>query len=169
MHGEAGVGKTALLDYVGDQATGCRVIRASGVESEMELAYAALQQLCAPLLDDLGHLPAPQRNALSTAFGLSAGPAPDRLLIGLAVLSMFSDVAEERPLVCLVDDLQWLDGASAQILAICGPPARRGIGGFGPGNEGSQPRHGHALGTRDQWPQGRRRAGIAGHGAYRAA
>ena len=117
VHGEPGVGKTALLDYVGGRATGCRVIRANGVESEMELAYAALYQLCGPILDRLDHLPAPQRDALCAALGLSAGPAPDRLLVGLAVLSMFSDVGEECPLVCLVDDLQWLDQASAQVLA----------------------------------------------------
>jgi DNA-binding CsgD family transcriptional regulator len=117
VNGEPGVGKTALLKYVGGRATGCRVIRANGVESEMELAYAGLHQLCAPMLDGLDDLPAPQRDALRTAFGLSAGPAPNRLLVGLAVLSMFSDAAEERPLVCLVDDLQWLDHASAQILA----------------------------------------------------
>jgi DNA-binding CsgD family transcriptional regulator len=117
VHGEAGVGKTALLEYFGGRATGCRAIRASGVESEMELAYAGLHQLCAPMLDLLDDLPAPQRNALRTAFGLSAGPAPDRLLVGLAVLSMFSDAGDEHALVCVVDDLQWLDQASAQILA----------------------------------------------------
>src|SRR5262249_18446131 len=96
---------------------GCRGIRASGVESEMEIAYAGLHQLCAPMLEGLHGLPAPQRDALRVAFGLCAAPAPDRLLVGLAVLSMFSDAAEERPLVCVVDDLQWLDQASAQILA----------------------------------------------------
>jgi DNA-binding CsgD family transcriptional regulator len=117
MHGEPGVGKTALLDYVADGAAGCRVIRAGGVESNMELAYAALHQLCAPMLDRLDHLPPPQRDALGTAFGLSSGPAPDRFLIGLAVLSMFAGAAEEQPLVCLIDDLQWLDRASAQALA----------------------------------------------------
>jgi DNA-binding CsgD family transcriptional regulator len=116
VHGEPGVGKTALLEYVGGRAAGCRVIRAIGVESEMELAYAALQQLCGPMLDCLNHLPPPQRGALSTALGLSEGPTPDRLLIGLAVLNMFSDIAEAQPLLCLVDDLQWLDTASAQIL-----------------------------------------------------
>ena len=103
------------MDYVARQAGSCRVVRAAGVESEMELAYAALHQLCIPLLDRLDHLPAPQRDALSTAFGMSAGQAPDRLVIGLAVLSLFSDVAADRPLVCLIDDLQWLDNASAQV------------------------------------------------------
>lgn len=116
LHGEPGVGKTALLDYVGERAAGCRVIRASGVESEMELAYAAVHQLCAAMLDRLDYLPVPQRDALSTALGQTIGPAPDRLLVGLAVLNMFSSMAEVEPLVCLVDDLQWLDQASSQTL-----------------------------------------------------
>ncbi|MGA7812710.1 AAA family ATPase, partial [Caballeronia sp.] len=120
LHGDPGVGKSALMDYVARQAGGCRVVRAAGVESEMELAYAALHQLCIPLLNRLDHLPEPQRDALSIAFGMSAGQAPDRLVIGLAVLSLFSDVAEDRPLVCLIDDLQWLDRATAQALAFVG-------------------------------------------------
>ncbi len=115
LHGDPGVGKSALMDYVARQAGGCRVVHAAGVESEMELAYAALHQLCIPLLDRVDHLPAPQRDALSIAFGMSAGQAPDRLVIGLAVLSLFSDVAADPPLVCLIDDLQWLDNASAQV------------------------------------------------------
>jgi DNA-binding CsgD family transcriptional regulator len=114
--GEPGVGKTALLDYLAGQASGCRVARAVGVQSEMELAFAGLQQLCAPMLDRVDRLPVPQRDALQTAFGLSAGPAPDRFLVGLAVLSLLSEVAGERPLICLVDDQQWLDRASAQVL-----------------------------------------------------
>ena len=117
LHGDPGVGKSALMKYLAGHTSGCRVIRAAGVESEMELAYAALHQLCAPMLDRLDHLPPPQRDALGTAFGLSAGPPPDRFLIGLAVLSLLSDVADEQPLVCLIDDLQWLDRASAQALA----------------------------------------------------
>src|SRR5580704_14243977 len=116
LSGEAGVGKTALLDYVAGHASGCRVVRATGVQSEMELAFAGLQQLCKPLLDYLDRLPGPQRKALQTAFGLSAGPAPDRFLVGLAVLSLLSDAAGEQPLICLVDDEQWLDRASAQAL-----------------------------------------------------
>ncbi|MEA2160967.1 MAG: hypothetical protein QOD66_3347, partial [Solirubrobacteraceae bacterium] len=116
VSGEAGVGKTALLESVIGSAAGFRVIRAVGVESEMELAFAALQQLCAPLLDRLDRLPVPQQDALGVAFGLSAGDAPDRFLVGLAVLSLFSEAAEEQPLVCLVDDAQWLDLASAQAL-----------------------------------------------------
>jgi DNA-binding CsgD family transcriptional regulator len=117
LHGEAGVGKTALLDYLAEHAPGFRVARAGGVESEMELAFAALHQLCAPMLDHLGGLPAPQREALGTAFGLSGGRTPDRFLVGLAVLSLLSEVAAEQPLLCLIDDGQWLDRTSAQVLA----------------------------------------------------
>ena len=117
LRGEAGAGKTALLDYLARHAPGCRVVRAAGVQSEMELAFAAVHQLCAPMLGHLERLPGPQREALSTAFGISAGPAPDRFLIGLAVLGLLSDAAGKRPLVCLVDDQQWLDRASAQVLA----------------------------------------------------
>ena len=116
VRGEPGVGKSALLDYLAGQASGCRVVRAAGVESEMELAFAGLHQLLAPMLDRLDRLPAPQREALRTAFGLSAGPAPDRFLVGLAVLGLVSEVADERPLICVVDDEQWLDRASAQAL-----------------------------------------------------
>ena len=114
--GEAGVGKTALLEYAIGSAEGFNVIRAGGVESEMELPYAALHQLCGGELDRLGGLPTPQRDALSVAFGLSEGDAPDRFLVGLAVLSLLSDVAEQQPLLCMVDDAQWLDRASAQAL-----------------------------------------------------
>src|SRR5215472_5203456 len=114
--GEPGVGKSALLDYLAEQASGCLVVRALGVQSEMELAFAGLHQLCAPMLNRLVRLPVPQREALQTALGLSAGPAPDRFLVGLAVLSLLSEAAAERPLVCLVDDQQWLDSASAQAL-----------------------------------------------------
>jgi DNA-binding CsgD family transcriptional regulator len=117
VHGEPGVGKTALLEYLAGQALGCRVAHAGGVQSEMELAFAVLHQLCAPMLDRLERLPAPQRDALRTAFGLSAGPAPDRFLIGLAALGLLSEMAGDRPLVCIVDDEQWLDSASAQVLA----------------------------------------------------
>src|SRR5213592_4360414 len=117
LHGEAGVGKTALLDYLAVRARDCQVTRVSAVQSEMELAFASLHQLCAPALDLLDRLPAPQREALRTVFGISAGPPPDMFLIGLAVLSLLSEAAEQRPLVCLVDDEQWLDRCSAQILA----------------------------------------------------
>src|SRR5450432_3682000 len=116
LRGEAGVGKSALLEYLVRHASGCGIARAVGVESEMELAYAGLQQLCAPFLDRLESLPGPQRDALGIAFGLRDGDAPDRFLVGLAVLSLLSDIAEERPLVCSVDDAQWLDAASAQAL-----------------------------------------------------
>ena len=117
VRGEPGIGKTALLEYVRERASGCRVARAAGIQSESELVFAGLHQLCAPMLVRLECLPVPQRDALAIAFGMSGGGAPDRLLIGLAVLSLLSDVAEERPLVCLVDDAQWLDRASAQALA----------------------------------------------------
>jgi DNA-binding CsgD family transcriptional regulator/tetratricopeptide (TPR) repeat protein len=116
MRGEAGVGKTALLGYVAGRARGCRLARVTGVQSEMELAFAGLHQLCAPMLSRAEHLPVPQREALRTAFGLSAGPPPDRFLVGLAVLSLLSEAAAERPLVCVVDDQQWLDHASTQAL-----------------------------------------------------
>jgi AAA ATPase domain len=113
LRGEAGIGNTALPDFLAERAAGCRVLRTSGVESEMELAFAGIHQLCAPMLSHLDRLPGPQRDALRTVFGLSAGDAPDRFLVGLAVLSLLAEVAEEQPLVCLVDDAQWLDQASA--------------------------------------------------------
>jgi DNA-binding CsgD family transcriptional regulator len=116
VRGEPGVGKTVLLDYLAGRASGCRVARAVGVQPEMELAFAGLHQLCAPMLDHAESLPGPQREALRTAFGLSAGPAPERFLVGLAVLGLLSETAGERPLVCVVDDQQWLDHASAQAL-----------------------------------------------------
>jgi len=116
MRGDPGVGKTVLLDYLAERARGCRVARAVGVQSEMELAFAGLHQLCAPVLDRLHRLPVPQHDALRTAFGISAGPPPDRFLVGLAVLSLLSEVAGEQPLICLIDDEQWLDQASAQAL-----------------------------------------------------
>jgi DNA-binding CsgD family transcriptional regulator len=113
LRGEPGIGKSALLEYVVGIASGCRVVRAAGVEHEMELAYAGLHQLCAPVLGLHERLPDPQRDALATAFGMNAGQAPDRFIVGLAVLSLLSEVAEEHPLVCVVDDAQWLDKASA--------------------------------------------------------
>src|SRR4051812_10730820 len=117
VRGEAGIGKSALLEYLDGSASDLTVLRAAGVESEMELAYAGLHQLCASLLDRLDRLPAPQREALEVAFGLSAGEAPDRFLVGLAVLSLLSEAADERPVLCLVDDAQWLDRASALTVA----------------------------------------------------
>ena len=117
LRGEAGVGKTALLEYLQRRASGCRIARAAGVESEMELPFAGLHQLCAPMLHRLGRLPGPQGDALGAAFGLRDGDAPDRFLVGLAVLSLLSDVAEEHPLICVLDDAQWLDRASAQAFA----------------------------------------------------
>src|SRR5689334_23081052 len=120
VHGDPGVGKSALMEYVAERAVGCHLGRAAGVEAEMELAYAALHQLCAPMLDRNVHLPPPQRDALCTAFGLSAGPPPERFLVGLAVLSLFSEMADDQPLICLIDDVQWLDRASAQALSFVG-------------------------------------------------
>jgi AAA ATPase domain len=117
VRGEAGVGKSALLEYVAGAASDVRVIRAAGVDSEMELAFASLHQLCAPLLDRLDRLPGPQRDALGIAFGLRGGGVPDRFLVGLAALTLLSEAAEERPLLCVIDDAQWLDQASAQALA----------------------------------------------------
>ena len=117
VRGEAGIGKTALLEYLIESASDLTIIRAVGVESEMELAYASLHQLCGPLLGRLPRLPLPQREALEIVFGRSAGAAPDRFLVGLGVLSLLSEVGEERPLLCAVDDAQWLDQASALTLA----------------------------------------------------
>ncbi|HEY1509698.1 MAG TPA: AAA family ATPase [Solirubrobacteraceae bacterium] len=117
VHGEAGVGKTALLQWTIEEAREFWILRTVGVEGDMELPYAALQQLCAPVLDRSPHLPDPQRDALDVAFGLSAGKAPTPFLVGLAVLGLLSEVAEERPLLCVVDDAQWLDRATARTLA----------------------------------------------------
>jgi DNA-binding CsgD family transcriptional regulator len=118
--GEAGIGKSALLTYLEAEASGCSVVRVAGVQAEMELPYAGLHQLCSPLLDRLDLIPGPQRNALRTAFGLGAGPAPDRFLVGLATLSLMAAAAAERPLVCAVDDAQWLDRTSGETLAFVG-------------------------------------------------
>ena len=117
LRGEAGVGKTALLEHAITSASAMSVVRVAGIESEMELAFAGLHQLCAPMLDRLERVPGPQRDALQTAFGLSGGAVPDRFLVGLAVLSLLSEVGQERPLLCVVDDAQWLDLTSAQALA----------------------------------------------------
>src|SRR6516225_3742725 len=134
LRGEAGVGKSALLGYLSSRIAGeagrggeWRVASAVGVESEMELAYSGLHQLCAPLLDHLDELPVPQRDALATVFGLSAGPAPDRFLVGLAALTLVAQAAEQQPLACIIDDAQWLDGASAQLLGFV---ARRLLAGL---------------------------------------
>src|SRR5215467_12631663 len=118
LRGDPGMGKTMLLDHLAGRAAGagCRVARAVGVQSEMELAFAGVHQLCAPMLGHAERLPVPQRDALRTAFGIAVGPPPDRFFVGLAVLSLLSEVAGERPLVCAIDDEQWLDRASAQAL-----------------------------------------------------
>ncbi|TCC59700.1 LuxR family transcriptional regulator [Kribbella pittospori] len=116
IRGEAGIGKSALLEYLVTEASGCRVIRAAGAQAESELAFAGLHQLCAPLLHRLDHIPSPQADALGTAFGLRTGPPPDRFLVGLAVLSLMADAAAEEPVLCTVDDAQWLDDTSARTL-----------------------------------------------------
>ncbi len=120
VRGEAGVGKTALLDRLAEVAVDFEVVRAAGVESELELAFAALHQICGPMLGHLGSLPGPQRNALGTAFGLAAGPPPDLFLVAMATLSLMAEQSEQRRLLCLVDDAQWLDQASAQVLGFVG-------------------------------------------------
>lgn len=117
LRGDAGVGKTALLEYAAARASGCRIARAAGVQSEMELAFAGLHAACGSMLDGLDDLPGPQQGALRVAFGLRDGPAPDRFLVALAVLNLLAATAEGCPLVCLVDDAQWLDRASGQVLA----------------------------------------------------
>ncbi|MEV4262514.1 LuxR family transcriptional regulator [Kribbella sp. NPDC049584] len=116
VRGEPGVGKSALLGHALRSASGCRVVQAVGIEYEMELAYAGLHQLCAPLLPLRDRLPGPHRDALETAFGLSAKSPPDRFVVGLAVLGLLSEAAEEQPLVCLIDDVQWLDQASLRTI-----------------------------------------------------
>src|SRR5437879_2048697 len=117
VHGEPGVGKTALLEYAVQKGGGFRIARTVGVEGEIELPFAALQQLCAPILALRMGLPPPQRDALGVAFGLAPGKAPSPFLVGLAVLGLLSEAAEDRPLLCVVDDAQWLDQASAAALA----------------------------------------------------
>src|SRR5580698_6651971 len=131
LRGESGAGKTALLEYLLDGAAGFRIARAAGAESEMELAFAGLHQLCAPFLDQVEALPGPQREALEVAFGLRDGVRPDRFLAGLAALGLLSKVAENRPLVCAVDDAQWLDQASSRGLA------ELPVGGLADGDAGA--------------------------------
>ena len=120
IRGEAGIGKTELMHYCARQASGCRLVQIAGVESEIELPFAALHQLCAPMLGGLAALPEPQERALRVAFGLATGPAPDRFVVGLAALSLLAEYAAARPLVCLVDDAQWLDEFSSQVLGFVG-------------------------------------------------
>ena len=164
LRGEPGIGKTALLQYLIESASDMTVLRAVGVESEMELAYASLHQLCAPLLDRLERLPAPQREALRVVFGEMRGAAPpDRFLVGLGVLSLLSEVAEEHPLLCVVDDAQWLDQASALTLAFV---ARRLLAErvgivFAAREPGEELDTFWAGGT---WPRQRRRPRAAGNG-----
>ena len=128
LRGEAGVGKTALLEYTSELASGFRCVQVAGVQSDMELAFAGLQQLCAPLLNHLDELPEPQREALNVAFGRGVGATPDRFLVGLAVLSLMAAAADDQPLLCVVDDAQWLDQVSVQTLGFV---ARRLLGRAG--------------------------------------
>ena len=116
LRGEAGVGKTALMESAIETASDLTVVRAVGMEPERELPFAGLHRLCAPLLDRLERLPEPQRRALETTFGLREGAVPDRFFVGLAVLSLLSEAARDRPVLCAVDDMQWLDRASAEVL-----------------------------------------------------
>src|SRR5258708_10903890 len=116
VRGEAGIGKSALLDDAVGSASGFKVARATGVESEMELPFAGLHLRCAPMLDRVALLPEPQRDAVLTAFGLTAGRPPDRFFVGLALLSLLCEVSEQAPLLCVIDDAQWLDQASAEAL-----------------------------------------------------
>ena len=120
LRGEAGVGKSALLGYVTERVAGWDVATAIAVESEMELAYSGLHQLCGPMLNRLDRLPDPQRDALATVFGRTTGPAPDRFLVALATLTLFAEAAEQQPLICIVDDAQWLDQSSAQVIGFVG-------------------------------------------------
>src|ERR1700755_3406189 len=125
IRGEAGVGKTALLEYLVERAAGCVVARAAGVQGGMELAFAGLPQSWASMLSPLERLPDPQRDAIEVPFGVRSGPPPDRFLVGVSVVGLLAELVEERPLVCVVDDAQWLDRVSAQTLAFV---ARRLLG-----------------------------------------
>ena len=145
-----------LLEYLISSASDLSVVRTAGVESDIELAYASLHQLCVPLLDRLDRLPGPQRQALEIVFSLSAGPPPDRFLVGLAVLSFFSEVTAERPLLCVIDDAQWLDQASPQTLAFVAHRLRGRAGrarvrraGTGAGASASPELEVHGLGNAD--------------------
>jgi DNA-binding CsgD family transcriptional regulator len=117
IRGEAGIGKTALLEQLIERAAGCMVTRAAGVQADMELPFAGLQQLFGSMVGTLERLPDPQRDAVEVAFGLRSGPAPDRFEVGLAMLGLLAEVSEQEPLVCVIDDAQWLDQASARTLA----------------------------------------------------
>ena len=136
IRGEPGIGKSALVAHVTESAPGLRTLRAVGIESGVELAFAGLHQVCSPLLDHLPLLPGPQRDALRTVFGLDEGSSPDRFLVGLAVLTLLSEVADQGPLLCVVDDAQWLDRASAQAL-VGGAPGALFRGAFA----GTRPRN----------------------------
>ena len=116
LRGAAGIGKSALLDWAAGQADDMQVTRVTGVESEMDLGYAGLHQVVVPFLGELERLPGPQRSGLSAAFGMASGSAPDRFLVGLAALTLVSESAVKRPVLCVVDDAQWLDRVSLEVL-----------------------------------------------------
>ena len=171
VRGDPGVGKSVLLDHLAGRASGsgCRVARAVGVQSEMELPYAGLHQLCVPMLEHLDSIPVPQHDALRTAFGTAAGPVPDQFFVGLAVLSLLSEVAGECPLICVIDDGQWLDRASVQALGfvarrLAADPVGRGVRGPRPGRGA-----GRAAGAGSDGAVRQRCAGAAGLSAGRAA
>ena len=138
VRGEAGIGKTALLEQLIDEAAGCMVARATGVQADMELPFAGLQQLFGSLLGSLERLPGPQREAVEVAFGLRSGPAPDRFEVGLAMLGLLAEVAEQEPLVCIIDDAQWLDQAVRPDARVRRAEAHGGVGR--PGIRGARPR-----------------------------
>lgn len=169
LHGPPGVGKSALLGHLSDSATDLLVLRAVGIEPEMELTFATLHQLCVPLLDRLWNLPAPQCAALETVFGIRAGPPPDRFLIAMAVLSLLSDASEKRPLLCLVDDAQWMDRASAQVLGFVARRLPHGVHRPGLRHPRAGTRPARAAGTRGHRPAGRRRTHPARLGHARPA
>ena len=155
LRGDAGIGKTVLLDWAAGQAHDMQVARVAGVQAEMGMGFAGLHQLLVPLLSGLGGLPGPQRQALGSAFGLVAGPAPDRFLVGLAALTLLTDAAAAagRPVLCLVDDAQWLDQVSVEVLGFI---ARRlyadrvGMLFTVPGGGASSGRAGRAAGADDR-------------------
>ena len=171
LRGEAGVGKTALLEHLSASASGARSRARRASSPRWSSPFAGLHALCAPMLGHLRRLPGPQRDALSTAFGLDAGPPPDRFMVGLAVLSLLADVAEEQPLMCIVDDAQWLDRVSAQTLAFV---ARRLLAErvglvFAVREDGDDHGVGRAAGARGRGPRRARRARAAGRDGPRAA
>ena len=149
LRGEAGIGKTALLEWAAGQADDLHLARVGGVQAEMGMGFAGLHQLLVPFLGGLDELPPPQRQALGSAFGLVDGPRPDRFLVGLAALTLLTDAAAPRPVLCLVDDAQWLDQVSVEVLGFIPPPVCRSGGHVvhGPGGGGAGGGAGRAAGA----------------------